>query len=103
MADEWVQLPFSSAVELNPPTRLARGETYPFVDMAALSPSLRCAYANEQRVFDGGGTRVMSGDTLMARIPPCLENGKIARYCASQKQLAHGSTEFIVIRGRDGI
>ena len=42
-----------------------------------------------------------SGDTLMARITPCLENGKIARYMAPiNQQKAHGSTEFIVIRGR---
>ncbi|WP_162008630.1 restriction endonuclease subunit S [Thermochromatium tepidum] len=40
----------------------------------------------------------------MARITPCLENGKIARFCAHQGSgVAHGSTEFIVIRGRPGI
>jgi type I restriction enzyme S subunit len=37
----------------------------------------------------------------MARITPCLENGKIARFCADPDAVAHGSTEFIVIRGRD--
>jgi type I restriction enzyme S subunit len=39
----------------------------------------------------------------MARITPCLENGKIARFCGAEGQAAHGSTEFIVIRGRDGV
>ncbi|MEK7717517.1 MAG: restriction endonuclease subunit S, partial [Pseudomonadota bacterium] len=39
----------------------------------------------------------------MARITPCLENGKIARFCADPDAVAHGSTEFIVIRGRDAI
>ena len=40
----------------------------------------------------------------MARITPCLENGKIARYQASGDQTAaHGSTEFIVVRGRPGV
>ncbi|MBX5447066.1 MAG: restriction endonuclease subunit S [Acidothermus cellulolyticus] len=40
----------------------------------------------------------------MARITPCLENGKIARFCAPHDSMVgHGSTEFIVIRGRPGI
>jgi len=40
----------------------------------------------------------------MARITPCLENGKIARYLAAgTDDVGHGSTEFIVIRGRPGV
>jgi type I restriction enzyme S subunit len=40
----------------------------------------------------------------MARITPCLENGKIARFCAPEGSgVGHGSTEFIVIRGRPGV
>jgi type I restriction enzyme S subunit len=39
----------------------------------------------------------------MARITPCLENGKIARFQAPDGTTAHGSTEFIVIRGREGV
>lgn len=39
----------------------------------------------------------------MARITPCLENGKIARYCGEMGEVAHGSTEFIVVRGREEI
>lgn len=96
-------MPFSSAVHVNPPTPLVRGREYPFVAMAALNPGLRCAYSPERRAFDGGGSRFMPGDTLMARITPCLENGKIARYCGYGNEPAHGSTEFIVVRGRAGV
>jgi len=103
MASNWTQMPFSSAVNLNPATTLVRGKVYPFVDMAAISPSFRCTYSNENRTFEGGGSRFLPGDTLMARITPCLENGKIARYCAKDPEPAHGSTEFIVIRGRDNV
>jgi type I restriction enzyme S subunit len=39
----------------------------------------------------------------MARITPCLENGKIARFCGDHSTIAHGSTEFIVIRGREEV
>lgn len=104
MADEWRELRFSDAVLVNPAVRLARGGRYPFVDMGAVTPNSRCAYSREEREFSGGGSRFQHGDTLMARITPCLENGKVARYCASKgAPRAHGSTEFIVIRGRSGV
>jgi type I restriction enzyme S subunit len=104
MTAKWRELTFSEAVFINPPVRLERGCHYPFVDMSAVSPEFRCAYANEEREFSGSGSRFQHGDVLMARITPCLENGKIARFCASESsQVAHGSTEFIVIRGRPSV
>jgi type I restriction enzyme S subunit len=104
MTGKWRELTFSEAVFVNPPVRLERGCHYPFVDMSAVSPEFRCAYANEEREFSGSGSRFQHGDVLMARITPCLENGKIARFCASESsQVAHGSTEFIVIRGRPSV
>jgi len=104
MAGEWRELPFSEAVQINPPVRLERGKKYPFVDMGALNPGARSAFATEEREFSGGGSRFEHGDTLMARITLCLENGKIARFCALQGSgVGHGSTEFIVIRGRPGV
>lgn len=97
----WRDMPFAEAVLVNPTVRLERGREYPFVNMAAIDPGSRCVQETEQRKYTGGGSRFQDGDTLMARITPCLENGKIARYCKSRpSEAAHGSTEFIVIRGR---
>ena len=94
-------MPFSEAVVVNPRIRLERGETYPFVSMAAVDPNSQWAYADEQREYSTGGARFEDGDTLMARITPCLENGKVARYrSTSDSKAAYGSTEFIIIRGR---
>ncbi len=104
MGGEWRTIPFSEAVVLNPPVALERGIRYPFIDMTAVSPASRWAYATEEREFSGGGSRFQHGDTLMARITPCLENGKIARFFAPQgSDVGHGSTEFIVVRGRSGV
>jgi type I restriction enzyme S subunit len=103
MAAEWREMPFGLTVTVNPRVQLARGATYPFVDMGAVSAGSRSAYASEQRPFNGGGSRFAVGDTLMARITPCLENGKIARFMGKPGEIAHGSTEFIVIRGREGV
>ena len=104
MNDRWCELPFNEAVIINPPVRLERGMVYPFVDMASVRADARNVYPPEEREFRGGGSRFYSGDTLMARITPCLENGKIAHYVAQGAELeAHGSTEFIVVRGRPNV
>ena len=100
----WPELPFTDAVWVNPPVLLKYGEEYPFVDMAAIDVGSRQVYAIQHRKYSGGGSRFRNGDTLMARITPCLENGKIARYCSRDaSETAHGSTEFIVIRGRPDV
>ena len=103
-ADEWTDLTFSQAVQVNPKVTLSKGKVYPFVEMAVVNPDSRDAYPSEERPFKGGGSRFQHGDTLMARITPCLENGKIARYSGPNAiKEGHGSTEFIVIRGRPGV
>jgi type I restriction enzyme S subunit len=100
----WDTLPLDEAVQVNPSVPLQRGEAYPFVDMQAVDPASRSVGPSEMRAFTGGGSRFIAGDTLMARITPCLENGKIARFAPNgDQQLAHGSTEFIVIRGKPGV
>lgn len=102
--DGWTTMPFDQAVQVNPSVRLQRGSVYPFVDMQAVDPGSRRVGPSEMREFQGGGSRFMNGDTLMARITPCLENGKIARFAAPDDQpVGHGSTEFIVIRGRPAV
>ena len=106
MGIRWRQLPFSQAVELNPRVQLRRGDSYPYVDMASVIPNMQTVKSVEDRTYRGGGSRFLAGDTLMARITPCLENGKIARFAQSSARLespAHGSTEFIVIRGRENL
>ena len=101
---DWRMMSFSNAILLNPTVSLERGNTYPFVDMATINVGTRCVYATQQRRYSGGGSSFRVGDTLMARITPCLENGKIARYCGfNASEFAHGSTEFIVIRGRPDV
>ena len=104
MAREWNELPFSEAVLLNPATPLARGSVYPFVEMSAIEAGMRDVECSERREFTGGGSRFQNRDTLMARITPCLENGKLARFQApAGEPVGHGSTEFIVIRGRPNV
>jgi type I restriction enzyme S subunit len=51
----------------------------------------------------GGGCKFANGDTIMARITPCLENGKTAYIdFLEDKEVAFGSTEYIVISAKSG-
>lgn len=103
-SDSWRTMPFTEAVIVNPSISLEKGKVYPFVEMAAVDPGARSVRESEHREFKSGGARFAPGDTLMARITPCLENGKIARFRPSDgTSFGFGSTEFIVIRGRDGV
>ena len=88
---------FSDFVQINPKVSMKRGNTHPCVMMNEIVPGNRYVFAPETKEFKGGAV-FESGDTLFARITPCLENGKIAQY---QGKPAFGSTEFIVFRGID--
>ena len=103
---DWRNLPFSEAVVINPRVALKRGCDYPHVDMALLTPGTRSVRAVATRQYRSGGSRFEPGDTLFARITPCLENGKTSRFDPTYPDAhgpAHGSTEFIVLRGRANV
>jgi len=104
LSDGWRTMRFTDAVTVNPSVSLEKGKVYPFVEMAAVDPGARSVRESERRAFKSGGARFAPGDTLMARITPCLENGKIARFRPSDEtSIGFGSTEFIVIRGREDV
>ena len=104
MASEWRSVNFADAVEINPPVKLKRGEIYPFVSMESVSPNRHWTSGKEFREYKGGGARFQTGDTLMARITPSLEHGKITRYRGGNGySVGFGSTEFIVVREKRGV
>lgn len=97
------RLTIGNAFEVNPRVSIKRGTDVPFITMDRLKPGHRDVTATETRAFSSG-SKFEAGDTLMARITPCLENGKIARYLPENAaEKATGSTEFIVLRGKPGV
>ncbi|WKS31506.1 restriction endonuclease subunit S [Corynebacterium propinquum] len=88
------------AILINPKVSIKRGDKVPFVSMDQIRPGIRSVVAVDNRTFTSG-SKFEPGDVLMARITPCLENGKIARY--EGFDVAAGSTEFIVVRGKPGV
>ena len=94
----WKMLPISEVVSLNPPTSLAGVPEAPYLDMANV-PTRGHAVRSVIARRVSSGSRFQLGDTLVARITPCLENGKTAFVDFLQPgEVGWGSTEFIVIR-----
>jgi type I restriction enzyme, S subunit len=99
---DWQETTLDQAVQINPPVKISTGTNAPFVDMKQVEPGHKFVRAAEWRTYTGGGSKFISGDTLMARITPCLENGKIGQYRSDDGLATNGSTEFIVFRGKPG-
>ena len=89
-------------INCNPTIKLDKGQLYPVIDIDKIEAGKKYVRNKDVAIFSGqGGSRFENGDTLMARITPCLENGKIAQAAISGK--GFGSTELFVFRGVDGV
>jgi len=94
----WDTVSVSKAVQVNPRTTLPKGTVAKFADMKAVPTS---GYMIDEIVEKGykGGAKFIASDVLLARITPCLQNGKTALVdFLSEKEVGFGSTEFIVLR-----
>ena len=88
-------------VDINPSVVVPRDGEKPFVPMGCLSNDSMLISEIESR-SGNSGAKFQNGDTLFARITPCLENGKTAfvQFLPAPQSFACGSTEFIVLRSR---
>lgn len=89
--------------EFNPKETLKKGTLAKKVAMDQLKPFGRDIPGYTLEPFNGG-TKFRNGDTIMARITPCLENGKTAKVnILDDGEIGFGSTEYIVFRAKEGI
>lgn len=90
-------------IQINPTERLAKGTLAKKVPMEYLQPFTRAISSYETAEYSGG-SKFRNGDTLMARITPCLENGKTAYVSIlDDGEVGFGSTEYIVFRNIEGV
>ena len=100
---DWKEVKLGDIVYFNPKESLIKGKIYKKVSMDCLKPKTREIIKYELDKFKGG-SKFRNGDTLFARITPCLENGKIAQVSfLDNKEIGFGSTEFIVLREKENI
>ena len=103
MKSEWKTIRAADFIDFNPRQSLKRGVLATKVAMDKLNPFSKKIPETEKAEF-GGGSKFCNGDTLMARITPCLENGKTAFVdVLSNGEVGFGSTEFIVMRAKAGV
>jgi type I restriction enzyme S subunit len=93
----WSAKPLPEAIEVNPRRTLKAGTIAPYLDMKNLPTQGHSAEEVIAREFSSG-TKFQNGDTLLARITPCLENGKTGYVdFLEDGQVGWGSTEYIVL------
>lgn len=101
--EDWEEGTVADLVEFNPTRKLVKGTIAPFLEMSNLSTSTYAPTYWYNRAFSSG-SKFQNGDTLLARITPCLENGKTAYVdFLNENQVGWGSTEFIVMHSKLGI
>ena len=104
MASDWQPSKLGDVIAVNPSRPLAKGSDSVYISMQQVETANRSVNEINHRAFKGSGTRFQNGDTLLARITPCLENGKTAYVdFLDEAEVGHGSTEFIVITGIEGV
>jgi type I restriction enzyme S subunit len=97
----WGVAALPEIIEVNPTRTLRKGDVAPYLDMANMPTRGHTPDSVIDRPF-GSGMRFMNGDTLVARITPCLENGKTAYVDFLETgQVGWGSTEYIVLRPKE--
>ena len=93
----------SEIAALNPKRTISKGTIARSIEMAQLPTSGSFPAGWDMKEYNGG-MKFQNGDTLMARITPCLENGKVAYInFLEENEVAFGSTEYIVIASKGAI
>ncbi|MGO5038095.1 restriction endonuclease subunit S [Roseburia faecis] len=103
MRSEWTKKKLSDIADFNPRETIKKGAVAKKISMDVLRPFYRDVPYYTEECFSGG-TKFRNGDTIMARITPCLENGKTAQVSIlNDGEVGFGSTEYIVFRAKEGI
>ena len=99
----WFRIRAADFIDFNPRLSINKGAIATKIAMDKLLPFTKKIPMTEKAGFTGG-SKFCNGDTIMARITPCLENGKTAFVdVLNDGEIGFGSTEFIVMRAKKGI
>lgn len=98
----WTRCALDDVIEFNPKVLLSKDRIKQCVPMSALNTQAMTLDRSEfTATVSNSGSKFQNGDTLLARITPCLENGKTGFVSGIESnEGAVGSTEFIVMRSK---
>lgn len=99
----WEEVKLGEAILVNPRESLDKVNKYKKVSMGDVKEHTKKISGYELERYNGGA-KFRNGDTLFARITPCLENGKISYVdILEENEIAFGSTEFLVLREKKNV
>lgn len=98
--DGWESGFLTNFIDINPTVKIFKDTVYPFIEMDAVPFDGKKADYLTYRFGVEAGMKFKYKDTLLARITPSAENGK-SLYVLDNIDVAIGSTEFIVFRGKN--
>lgn len=97
----WRMGTLGEVIDVNPKLSLKKDEECSFVEMDSLPIEGYGISEITKRDFSGGA-KFQNSDVLFARITPCMENGKVGVVDGlNDNEVGAGSTEFIVLRGKN--
>ncbi len=103
MKEAWKECKLGEIVEMNPTESIKKGTISKKIGMDLLQPFCRSISSFTTEAYSGGA-KFRNKDTIMARITPCLENGKTAMVnILDDNEIGYGSTEYIVFRAKNNI
>lgn len=100
---EWKEVTLGEFMQCNPKRTIKKGQKARKITMDLLIPHSKTIRNWNYEPYSGGA-KFQNGDTIMARITPCLENGKHAFVSILDKgEIAYGSTEYFVFCGKEDV
>jgi len=101
--DEWKEIAFNKVAIINPTESLRKGTKAIKIAMTVIQPFTKKVPSYSIEEYNGG-MKFRNGDTLVARITPCLENGKTVFVdILDDREIGFGSTEYIVLREKQDV
>lgn len=98
--EDWKVAKLGEVLDFNPTYKLSKRNTSPYLKMGNINSNAYAPLTWYDRIFSSG-MKFMNGDTLLARITPCLENGKTCFVdFLNENEVGWGSTEYIVMRSK---
>ena len=100
---EWKEVTLGNFIQCNPKRTIKKGQKARKITMDLLIPHSKTIRNWNYEPYSGGA-KFQNGDTIMARITPCLENGKHAFVSIlDEGEIAYGSTEYFVFCGKENV
>jgi len=98
----WRVVYLPEMIVINPVRQLCKGTVAPYVEMKNIPDSYARIKNWDYREYKQSGAKFKNEDVLLARITPCLENGKTAYVdFLADREIGWGSTEFIVLAPKE--